>query len=61
MRRRRVSLAALQWRLADEVVALGEALRVADQPLEVSDRLLVLALRACRELTETTERRRQRR
>jgi hypothetical protein len=48
------SLAAMQWRLADEIVALGEALRVADRPLEVADALLVLAMRACRELMEAT-------
>ncbi len=47
-----VSLTATQWRLADEVVALGETLRVADRPLDVADALLVLAMRACRELSE---------
>jgi hypothetical protein len=52
--RGQASLAAVQWRLADEVVALGEALRVADRPLEVADALLVLAMRACRELMEAT-------
>lgn len=57
MRRQRASLASLQWRLADEVVAVGEALRVAEQPLEAAHTLLVLALRACRELEEARARR----
>ncbi len=47
-------LESMQWRLADEIVALGEALRVADRPLEVAEALLVLAMRACRELMEAT-------
>jgi hypothetical protein len=56
MRRRgQASLAAVQWRLADEIVALGEALRVADQPLETADALVVLAVRACRELQEAAQ------
>jgi hypothetical protein len=54
-RRRRGSLAAVQWRLADEIVALGEALRVADRPLEAADALVVLAVRACRELQEAAQ------
>lgn len=48
--RQKGRLAAVQWRLADEVVALGEALRVTDRPLEAAHALVVLAMRACREL-----------
>ncbi len=54
-RRGRPTLAALQWRLADELVACSEALRVSDRPVEAVHALLVLTFRACRELGEVVD------
>ena len=47
---RRPSLPALAWQIADLLAAGAEELRMAADPVPVADRLLVVAMAACRDL-----------